>query len=90
LEELSPPEEAELIVKMPYSPATITTIQKITGFDSVKLQNMLNDLAGKGLTIDVKTGNRMLYIIAPMIIGIFEFTMMHTRGELDMKEQVLA
>jgi ferredoxin len=86
LKELYSPEEAELIVKMPYSPATIDKIQKITGFDSAKLQNMLNDLADKGLIMDVKIGNRMLYIISPMVIGIFEFTMMRTRGELNMKE----
>jgi len=86
LKELYTSEEAELIVKMPYNPASITTIQKITGFDLVKLQNMLNNLAGKGLIIDFNIGSRMLYIIAPMVIGIFEFTMMRTRGELDMKE----
>jgi len=61
LKELYTSDEAELIVKMPYNPASITTIQKITGFDLVKLQNMLNNLAGKGLIIDFNIGSRFQY-----------------------------
>jgi len=86
LEELYTEEEAELIVKMPYCPATLAAIQEITGFDSITLQNMLDRLASKGLVIDVNIGDQMLYIVAPMVIGIFEFTMMRTRGELDTKK----
>jgi NAD-dependent dihydropyrimidine dehydrogenase PreA subunit len=86
LKELYTPREAELIVKMPYGLANVDGIAKITGFEKDEAQKLLESLADKGLVIDIYTGEKYLYTISPMVIGIFEFTMMRTRGELNMKE----
>ena len=40
----------------------------------------------KGLVMDVWLLGGYRYMISPMVIGIFEFTMMRTKGELNHKE----
>lgn len=86
LKELYTPQEAELVARMTYGLADADGIAKITGFEKNELQKLLDSLAEKGLIIDIWTGEKYLYAISPLIIGIFEFTMMRTRGELNMKE----
>ncbi len=86
LKELYTPEEAEVVSTMPYGLATLDRISYITGFESAKLQNILEGLAHKGLVIDIWTNDEYHYMPSPMVIGIFEFTMMRTRGELNYKK----
>jgi len=86
LTELYTPREAELVVKMPYGLATLEQVEKITGFERVELQGLLDNLSEKGLVMDIWLGDHYRYTISPLIIGIFEFTMMRTRGELRTKE----
>lgn len=82
LEALYTPQEAELVTKMPYRPSSIGRIQAVSGMPQARLQNMLNDLCSKGLVLDVREGDEALYMISPLAIGIFEFTMMRTGGDL--------
>ena len=86
LTELYTPREAELVVKMPYGLATVEEIEKTTRFDRDELRRLLDGLSEKGLVIDIWMGDRYRYTISPLVIGIFEFTMMRTRGELRTKE----
>jgi ferredoxin len=50
------------------------------------LQKLLEGLASKGLVMDIFIQNEYKYTVSPMVIGIFEFTMMRTRGELNFKK----
>lgn len=86
LKELYTHDEAELIVKMPYGLANFAQIKKATGHENAGLQKLLDNLCDKGLIMDIYMNNEYYYIISPLIIGIFEFTMMRTRGELNFKE----
>jgi len=86
LTELYTPEEAELIVRMPYGMSTLNQIAGVTGDDPAKLQKLLDGLGEKGLVLDFWTGREYIYAVSPLIIGIFEFTMMRTRGRLNTKE----
>jgi len=86
LAELYTPEEAELIVRMPYGISTLDQICKVTGNDPAGVQKLLDGLGEKGLVLDIWTGKEYRYIVSPLVIGIFEFTMMRTRGELNTKE----
>lgn len=86
LKELYSSDEAELAVKMPYGLATLSKIAQITGYKRDKLQSLLNGMADKGLVVDIRAGNHACYILSPLIIGIFEFTMMRTKGQLNHKE----
>ena len=86
LKELYTPDEAELIVKMPYGLSTLDRIEKSVPFDRARLENLLAGLSEKGLVLDVWAKGKYHYVISPLIVGIFEFTMMRTRGELNTKE----
>ena len=86
LKELYSPEEAEIIVRMPYGFSRLEDIQKNTGFEPVKLQNLLDGLADKGLLIDMWHRNAYRYSPSPMVVGIFEFTLMRTGGNLNSRE----
>jgi len=86
LKELYTPEEAEVVARMPYGLSSLDRIAAIMKRDPEKLRRVLETLAGKGLVIDIFAGGEYRYMPSPMIIGIFEFTMMRTRGELDHKK----
>jgi ferredoxin len=70
------PEEAELVVRMPFSLSTAARIATITGIDLADLERRLAALCDKGLVVDVLVGDSYRYMPAPYVIGIFEFTMM--------------
>jgi len=86
LRELYSPQEAELIVKMPYGLSTLDQIQKVSNLDRNDIQKLLENLSEKGLVLDLWIRDKYYYSISPLIVGIFEFTMMRTRGELNTKE----
>lgn len=159
LRELYTPEEAELVVRMPYRPSSIGRLERVTGMNRARLQGLLDRLCDKGLVLDIRedgdhaanatnvtgateTAERWaasahghaeqrghdghdahadrahphahdhspsphahghsapgaptsphsphhddgcLYMISPIVIGIFEFTMMRTGGALPSK-----
>jgi Pyruvate/2-oxoacid:ferredoxin oxidoreductase delta subunit len=85
LTELYTEEEADIAVRMPFALSTPEEISRVTGVDRDHLRRVLDGLAAKGLVVDVAVGGGYRYILSPLIIGIFEFTMMRTKGELDTK-----
>ncbi len=94
LRELYTPEEAELVVRMPYRPSSMERLEQVTGMPRARLQPLLDRLCDKGLVLDIRedgdhaapatadTDDGCLYMISPIVIGIFEFTMMRTGGAL--------
>ncbi|MBN1472088.1 MAG: hypothetical protein JW925_09935, partial [Syntrophaceae bacterium] len=86
LKELYTVEEADLIVRMPYRLSNLKRIQKITKIEENKLRKLLDGLCAKGLLMDIEVKGEYLYMVSPMVIGIFEFTMMRTGGNLNFKE----
>lgn len=88
LKELYTAEEAELIVKMPYTLSTTGRIARISGLDENHVRTVLERLCNKGLVIDLwnERNSEYHYMPSPLLIGIFEFTMMRTQGSPDKKE----
>ncbi len=86
LKELYTPDEAELVVRMPYGLSNVDQIERVTKIERARLQRLLDSLSEKGLLIDICIRDRYHYTISPFVVGIFEFTMMRTRGELNTKE----
>jgi len=86
LRELYSPEEAEVVVKMPFGFIKFEQIEKSTGIESTKLQNILESLCTKGLVMDIYLHGAYRYTVSPMVIGIFEFTMMRTGDNLNSRE----
>jgi formate hydrogenlyase subunit 6/NADH:ubiquinone oxidoreductase subunit I len=89
LKELYSAEEAELVVRMPYAPATLDRITRITGLAGAQAERLLESLAEKGLVIDIwsERAQQKLYVISPMVVGIFEFTMMREAPESDTRRR---
>jgi Na+-translocating ferredoxin:NAD+ oxidoreductase RNF subunit RnfB len=78
-------EEADLVARLPYRPSDITRIAKITQYKEDRLQKILQSLCEKGLVMDVFLRGKYYYMTSPLVIGVFEFTMMRTGGDLDTK-----
>jgi ferredoxin len=86
LKELYSEEEADLVIRMPYSLATLDRLEKVTGYERPRLERVLEQLCAKGLVMDICLGDRYRYMPSPLVIGIFEFTMMRTGSGLNTKQ----
>jgi len=86
LKELYTPEEAEVAVKMPYGLASLAQVARVTGFESDRLRKILDGLCAKGLVMDFWINDKYHYMLSPLVIGIFEFTMMRVGDNLNSKE----
>lgn len=84
LNELYTEEEAELVTRIPTGLTTLKRIRQITGSEEGQLRRTLERLAVKGLVMDLEIGGEQLYTVSPMVIGVFEYTMMRTDGDLDL------
>jgi ferredoxin len=83
LKELYTPQEAEVLVRMPYGLSSFERVARVTRFDETSLRTALDSLCDKGLVFDVWVKDQYRYMPAPLAVGIFEMTMMRTRGELE-------
>jgi ferredoxin len=83
LSELYSPEEADVIIRMPYTLAPFERIEKSTRYEKTKLKNILEKLCSKGLVIDLCVHDSSYYMPSPMVVGIFECTMMQVSKGLD-------
>ena len=86
LTELYTPEEAELVVRMPYGLQTLGRIARVTGYREAELARSLERLCRKGLVMDLFIRDEYYYMISPLVVGIFEFTMMRRGGDVDFKK----
>lgn len=80
--------ESEAIVgsKFPMLPMTLDKIAGITGIKEEELKRTLESMAVKGLVVELSLQDGTYYMLAPMMIGFFEFTFMRVREEINMKE----
>ncbi|HTP51940.1 MAG TPA: 4Fe-4S binding protein [Anaeromyxobacteraceae bacterium] len=85
LKELYSESEAELILKMPLGLSPIERIARVAKVPVPELRGPLESLCERGLVFDALLGGRYYYAPSPMVIGIFEFTMMRTGEGLDRK-----
>ncbi len=79
------PEEAKLIIALPYRPATLSRLSGLTGLAQSELQRQLHPLCSKGLVIDIWDGSQYRYMVSPLVIGFFEFTMMRVGPDLPLR-----
>lgn len=86
LKELYSVEEADVVIKMPYGLSSFQEVEKITGYETSALRRILDGLTAKGLVIDLWVHEAYHYMPSPIIIGIFEFTMMRVGPNLNTRE----
>ena len=81
LSELYTREEADVLIRMPYGLSPFARLREITRYESGHLEKVLNSLCSKGLVLDVWAREEYHYAPSPLMIGIFEFTMMRAGNE---------
>lgn len=85
LKELYTLEEAEILTKMPYGLASFEDVARITKNDKTKLRRILLEMCSKGLVVDLWIRGKYRYMVSPLVIGFFEFTMMRTGNNKNQK-----
>ncbi|MEZ4598962.1 MAG: 4Fe-4S binding protein [Syntrophotaleaceae bacterium] len=86
LKELYSAEEAELVVKMPYSLTPLDRLGRLTRLPEDRLRTLLDGLADKGLVLDLWVEDGYRYVPSPMVVGLFEFSMMRIGPDVDSKK----
>ncbi len=79
-------EEAEVATKMPCQLTDLSTLSRITGVPSKKLQNLLEKMADRGLVLDLEREGKTYYLLTPTVPGIIEMTLMRERDDIPQKE----
>jgi Pyruvate/2-oxoacid:ferredoxin oxidoreductase delta subunit len=88
LEILFTPEEAALAARLPVRPAKLKTVAERVGMAPDALRPLLEPLCDKGLVMDLmnpRTGE-VRYLLAPPVIGFFEFSFMRAHEEFPRQE----
>lgn len=80
------PEEAELASKMPLTPQSLNKIARNLKMSPDQLRPRLEAMADKGMLMDFNLGGKVRYMLSPTIVGVFEFTMMRIRDDIDQKK----
>lgn len=79
-------QEADLIIRMPYGLSNLEKLEKVTGYEQSALLGILESATAKGLVVDLWLNGEYMYAPSPMIVGIFEFTMMRMGPNAESKE----
>ncbi|MTI83093.1 MAG: 4Fe-4S dicluster domain-containing protein [Firmicutes bacterium] len=80
--------ETEALVgsKFPLLPMPLKKIAGVVGINEGELKRTLEGMADKGLVLDLPRRDSTYYMLAPMVVGFFEYTFMRVREEVNMKE----
>jgi len=80
------PEDAELARRLPLGLVTLEHLSARLRIPQDELHEKMNDLARRGLVIDLEHNGTRWFALAPVALGFFEFTFMRTRDEVPMTE----
>jgi len=86
LEILFSAEEAFVASRFPLQEASLRELSRKTGWDEQRLSPVLENMAQKGLIMDLPYNGRIYYLLLPGLIGFFEFTFMKQRQDLPVEE----
>ncbi|MBI2901365.1 MAG: 4Fe-4S dicluster domain-containing protein [Planctomycetes bacterium] len=92
LEILYSPEDAALAAKMPVRPSRIEKISERVGIPPDQLRPVLDRMCERGLVLDLvhpETG-AVKYLLAPPVVGFFEFSMMRVKDGIPKKRMAEA
>lgn len=78
--------EALVGSKFPSIPMTLNKIASITGIEENDLKVILDGMSDKGLVLDIPRKDSFYYMLAPMLVGFFEYTFMRTGDHASLKE----
>jgi Pyruvate/2-oxoacid:ferredoxin oxidoreductase delta subunit len=87
LEILFTPDEAALAARLPVRPARLEGIAERLGVPAEELRPRLEAMADKGLVLDLvdPRSGEVRYLLAPPVVGFFEFSMMRAQDSVPKK-----
>lgn len=80
------PEEARIARQIPVRPALLTSVAGKLAMPAEALYEKIHSMAERGLVFDFEHNGQIYVVLAPVVIGFFEFTFMRTRDQLPLKE----
>jgi Fe-S-cluster-containing hydrogenase component 2 len=82
LEKIFSPEDAEMALRLLPLPETVEAISLRVGRPVEPLRAVLDGMAERGQILVVRLGGKKLYMLAPFVIGIYEFQLNRMDAEL--------
>lgn len=79
------PDEAQLVANLPLRPFSAAKAARLWNKSEAQAQIILENLASRGLLVDMEQKGRMLYVLPPPMAGFFEFSLMRVRDDLNQK-----
>lgn len=80
------PEEAHIAYQIPLRPTLLSIIAAKLNTTTEELYDKILAMAERGLVFDCKHNGQIYVVLAPVVIGFFEFIFMRTRNNLPLKE----
>ncbi len=77
---LCTPEEAAIALRVPSRLMSLKALARRVGMPPAALDDTLTRLAERGLVIDLAHAGERYFMLAPVVIGFFEFTFMRAPG----------
>jgi len=77
--------EAELVSLMPIKPFTAKKASRIWKMSLSSTQKVLEELADRGILVDIEQNGQSVYALPPPMAGFFEFSLMRVRDDIDQK-----
>ena len=85
LEMLFSEREAGLVALLPIKPFTARKAADIWKMKESEARCQLDELASRGILLDMEMRGKTRYVLPPPMAGFFEFSMMRIRGDIDQK-----
>lgn len=79
-------EEAAIARQIPLRPTSIIVLARKLGMSVEALYEKIISMAERGLVFDIEYNQECYVVLAPVVIGFFEFVFMRTRDQLPLKE----
>jgi len=86
LEILFSREDARLARRFPFQLTPLDRLSERLGIAEDRLAEKMDSMARRGLVFDVEHQGRRYFALAPVVIGLFEFTFMRARDDLPVAE----
>ncbi|HFE63322.1 MAG TPA: 4Fe-4S dicluster domain-containing protein [Caldithrix sp.] len=85
LEMLFSEKEAGLVALLPIKPFSVKKASQIWKLSHTESRKILDELAARGILVDVPQNGETIYTLPPPMAGFFEFSMMRLRDDIDQK-----
>lgn len=79
-------DEAFIASRFPLEEATLEELVRATDWAKERLEAKLDEMADKGLVMDMTYSGKTFYLLMPGLIGFFEFSFMKQRQDLPVAE----